>query len=326
MLHTGGTLAMEGKRPQPLHCTDFERTLREQVPELSRMAQIEFEVFSNLDSSDMQPALWSSLAQSIHARLSHVDGVVVTHGTDTMAWTASALSFMLRGLSTPVVLTGAQRPLGEIRTDARLNLIDAVTAAISGPPEVCICFGSRVYRGNRALKIKINDYDAFDSPNFPPLGSLGVDVTWARRSRLGSHARPRLLPRLQTQVFLLKIFPGIPPAVARSILPGLRGLVVQGFGAGNFPIEGAASLLPLLDEARDRKIPTIMVSQARYNPVDLSLYEAGAAALERGVIGGGDMTPETALVKLMHVLAYVREPRRVRAQLEADLVGERTPG
>ncbi len=323
MLHTGGTLAMEGKRPQPLHPANFEQTLREQVPELSRIALVRFEVFSNIDSSDMRPALWSALAERIHARLPDVDGVVVTHGTDTMAWTASALSFMLRGLRKPVVLTGSQRPLGEVRTDARLNLIDAVTAAASGPAEVSICFDSRLFRGNRTRKVKINDYDAFETPNFPPLGTLGVDIVWAPRPKRRPE-RPQVLPRLEPNVFLLKLFPGIPPAVARSILPGLRGLVVQGFGAGNFPIEGEHSLLPLFDEARDRGIPTVMVSQARCNAVDLSLYEAGAAALARGAVGGGDMTPETALVKLMHVLAYHRDARTVARLMARDLVGELT--
>lgn len=322
MLHTGGTLAMEGQRPSPLVPADFERQLREHVPELSRIAQVRFEIFSNIDSSDMRPELWSALARRIFERLDDVDGVVVTHGTDTMAWTASALSFMLRGLKKPVVVTGSQRPLGEVRTDARVNLIDAVTAATSGPAEVCICFDSHLYRGNRARKIKINDYDAFESPNFPPLGTLGVDIVYAEGRK--PEGRPRLMDRLESPVFLLKVFPGISPSTARAILPGLKGLVVQGFGAGNFPIEGEASLLPLFDEAKEREVVTVMLSQSRYNSVDLSLYEAGAAALERGVVSGGDMTPESAVVKLMHVLAYEKDPRKVRALLQADLAGERT--
>lgn len=182
---------------------------------------------------------------------------------------------------------------------------------------------SRLYRANRTRKIKINDYDAFETPNFPPLGTLGVDIVYAPQPARRA-GKPRVFPRLEPNVFLLKIFPGIPPTVARSILPGLRGLVVQGFGAGNFPIEGQGSLLPLFDEARERGIPTVMVSQARCNAVDLSLYEAGAAALDRGVVGGGDMTPETALVKLMHLLAYHRDPKKVRALMAQDLAGERS--
>ena len=212
-------------------------------------------------------------------------------------------------------------PLGELRTDARLNLIDAVTAAVSGPAEVTVSFDSKLFRGNRARKTKTNDYDAFESPNFPPLGSLGVDVVFAEGR--APEGRFRVLPKLEPHVFLLKIFPGMPPSIARALLPGLRGLVVEGFGAGNFPIDGEASLLPLFDEARERGIPVLMVTQARCNSVDLSLYEAGQHAARRGVIGGGDMTPEAAVTKLMHVLAYEHDPARIRRQLERSLVGER---
>jgi L-asparaginase len=322
ILHTGGTLGMQGSHPGPLRPAQFERVLRENVPELWRVADCHFEAFCNIDSSDMRPLLWSRLAERLAQRLARFNGVVITHGTDTMAWTASALSFMLRGLQKPVVLTGSQRPLGEVRTDARLNLIDSVTAAVSGPAEVCICFDSKLFRGNRTHKTKINDYDAFESPNYPPLGTLGVDIVYNQgRKPKGPF---RLMATLEPNVFLMKIFPGIPPSVARAILPGLKGLVVEGFGAGNFPIERDGSLLPLFDEAAERGIPVVMVSQVRCNSVDLSLYEAGAAAAARGVISGGDMTPEAALVKLMHVLAHERDPKRIRAQMERDLAGEKS--
>jgi L-asparaginase len=327
ILHTGGTLAMEVKgRGGPLRPGDFEGVLRERVPELWQLANIRFQVFSNIDSSDMRPPLWSALAERIYAALADdgeeaYDGVVLTHGTDTMAWTASALSFMLRGLRKPVVLTGSQRPLSQLRTDARLNLIDAVTAAVDGPAEVSICFDSKLFRGNRARKTKISDYDAFDSPNFPSLGTLGVDVLFSQGRC--AEGRFRAMPQLEPHVFLLKLFPGMPASIARAILPGLKGLVVEGFGAGNFPIDGDASLLPLFDEARERGISVVMVSQARCNSVDLSLYEAGMKASKRGVIGGGDMTPEAAVTKLMHVLAYESEPERIRRKLERDLAGER---
>ncbi len=329
ILHTGGTLAMETKRGRgPLRPGDFERTLRARVPEIWQLANIRFQVFSNIDSSDMRPELWSSLAERVFESLggngssAKYDGVVLTHGTDTMSWTASALSFMLRGLRKPVVITGSQRPLGELRTDARVNLIDAVTAAVEGPGEVTVCFDSKLYRGNRTRKTKTNDFDAFESPNYPVLGTLGVEVVFSEGR--AAEGRFRVMPDLEPRVFLLKIFPGMPPTIARAILPGLAGLVVEGFGAGNFPVAGDSSLLPLFDEAHDRGIPVVMVTQARCNSVDLTLYEAGAQAAKRGVIGGGDMTPEAAVTKLMHVLAYERDPERVRRQLERNLVGERT--
>src|SRR5690606_38934318 len=198
VIRTGGTLGMEGTGP--LRPGPFEEALRRRVPELWEIADLEVEIFSSVDSSDIDPALWQGLARRIHERIGDCDGVVVTHGTDTMAYTASALSFMLQNLPKPVVLTGSQRPLGEIRTDARLNLIDAVIAATRGEdfPEVAICFDSKIFRGNRARKVKIAEYDAFDSPNLPPLGGLGVDVTIEPVAR---RAGPfRLLDRLETRV------------------------------------------------------------------------------------------------------------------------------
>ncbi len=320
MLHTGGTLAMAG--PGPLRPSDFEKTLMANVPELWRLAKIKFEVFSNIDSSDMHPGLWTKLAERIHEALATYDGVVVTHGTDAMCWSASALSFMLPGLKKPVVFTGSQRPLGETRNDARLNLIDATIAATCGPAEVSICFASQLFRGNRTRKVRINDYNAFESPNCLPLGTLGVDVVFERG--LQSEGEPRVASALEPRVFLLKVFPGLDPSAARAILPGMKGLVVEGFGAGNFPIDGERSLLPLFDDAKERGIAVVMVSQARCNSVDLRLYASGAAALERGVISGHDMTPEAATVKLMHVLARERDPARIRSEMERDVAGELT--
>lgn len=328
MIHTGGTLGMTGGRPGPLKPGHFEEALRERVPELWRIADIRFEIHANVDSSEIDPELWQSLARRIHARIADVEGVVVTHGTDTMAYTAAALSFMLRDLPKPVVLTGSQVPLQEIRTDARLNLIDAVTAAVRGPelPEVAICFDSKLFRGNRARKQKIAEYDAFASPNLPPLGGLGVEVTIAP-------ARPpsgpfRLLDRLEPRIHWMQVFPGIDPAphVAHLESGAVKGLLVSAYGAGNFPMQGERSLLPLLRAARDRKIPVLVVSQAEKNAVALPLYESGAAALELGAIGAGDMTPEAAVVKLMHALAYGEDVAGVRELLLDDLAGERTPG
>ena len=304
LLHTGGTLGMAGGRPAALRPSAFFKTLKSRVPELFRLADIELELFCNLDSSEMQPELWTRMAEHLHRRVGDFDGVVVTHGTDTLAYTASALSFMLRGLDRPVVLTGSQRPLNEIRSDARLNLIDAVSAALHGPPEVSICFDSHLFRGNRARKVKIAEYDAFESPNFPVLGTLGVAANFERG--LTPRGPRKLLERLDSRVFLLKIFPGLDPALPRALLPHVGGLVLEAYGAGNMPMDAklGRSLQPLFREARERGIPVVVVSQARRNGVDLTLYESGALALAEGAISGGDMTPSAALVKLMQGLAY----------------------
>lgn len=324
LIHTGGTLGMEG--PGPLRPGPFEEALRRRVPELWEIADLELEIFANVDSSDIEPSLWQGLARRIHERIGDFDGVVVTHGTDTMAYTASALSFMLQNLSKPVVLTGSQRPLGEIRTDARLNLIDAVTAAARGAelPEVLICFDSRLFRGNRARKLKISEYDAFDSPDLPPLGGLGVDITISPIERRSGPFR--LLDKIETRVHSVYVFPGADPAAHLEIIQraDIRGLWIHAYGAGNVPIRGAGSFLPLLEAAREREIAVLIGSQAVKNAVILPLYEGGSRAEALGAVGAGDMTPEASITKLMHALAYGENLEAVRDLLRQNLAGERS--
>jgi L-asparaginase len=322
LVHTGGTLGMSGRRPHALKPGAFFRTVRERVPELTKLAHLEFELFSNVDSCEMQPELWTRLATLLHERLDDFDGAVITHGTDTLSDTASALSFMLRNLDKPVVLTGAQRPLGEVRSDARLNLIDAVTAALHGPKEVTVCFDSHLFRGNRVRKVSIAEYDAFDSPNHPVLGVLGVEARF--QPGLARKGRRSLWPKVVPEVFLLRIFPGLDPALVLPMLPHLKGLVVEAYGAGNFPVstELGRSLEPVFSEAQRLKIPVVVVSQAHRNGVDLSLYESGSLARSYGAISGGDLTMSAAVVKLMHGLAHVA-PRGLRAYLERSVAGER---
>jgi L-asparaginase len=323
LVHTGGTLGMTGRRPDTLKPSAFFRTVRQRVPELTKLARLEFEVFSNVDSCEMQPELWSQLATTLHERLDDFDGAVVTHGTDTLSDTASALSFMLRNLDKPVVLTGAQRPLGEVRSDARLNLIDAVISALHGPREVTVCFDSHLYRGNRVRKVSVAEYDAFDSPNCPVLGTLGVEARFEKG--LSPRGKRTLWPNLVPDVFLLRVFPGLDPALVLGLLPRLRGLVVEAYGAGNFPVSHGLgrSLEPVFREAKRRNIPVVVVSQAHRNGVDLSLYESGALARSYGAISGGDLTLSAAVVKLMHGLAHV--PRRgLAGYIERSVAGERS--
>ncbi|MBX5484635.1 MAG: asparaginase [Myxococcaceae bacterium] len=323
MLHTGGTLGMAGRRPSALRPAAFFRTLKARVPELFELADIELELACNIDSSEMQPEIWAELARELYRKLPHFDGAVVTHGTDTLAFTASALSFMLPGLNKAVVLTGSQRPLGEIRSDARLNLIDAVTSALRGPKEVTVCFDSRLYRGNRVRKVKVSEYDAFESPNFPVLGVLGVNATF--EPGLRPRGRPRLRDALDPRVFLLKVFPGMDPAIPLAVLDHVRGLVIEAYGAGNFPVaDPLRSLAPLFREAKRRQIPIVVVSQAYRNGVDLTLYESGAFALAQGAISGYDLTPSAALVKLMQALAYTRTVDEVRRYVQTPIAGELT--
>ena len=272
LLHTGGTLGMDPTATGALRPGAALEGVFRYIPEALELADIESRVLYNEDSANMQVAHWQALAQEIAVSIDHYDGVVVIHGTDTMAYTACALSFMLQGLRKPVVLTGAQRPLGEIRSDARLNLIDAFTAAAEGPPEVMVCFDSKLFRGNRCTKVKVAEYDAFESPNFPILGSLGVNVHMA--PGLKPRGPERLRDALEPKVFLLKLFPGIDPALCRSMLAGVKGLVLEAFGAGNFPLEpSGGSLLPVCASRRSacRPVPWVASVAFRLRAVSPSL-------------------------------------------------------
>ncbi len=312
---------MRGRRPGALRPGDFFRTLSRKIPELQRLANVDFELFSNVDSSEMQPEMWSDLAALLARRMPKYDGCVVTHGTDTMPETAAALSFMLVNPPCPIVLTGAQRPLGEIRTDARINLIDAVTSAIFGPKEVSVCFDSHLYRGNRVRKVSVGEYDAFQSPNCPHLGVLGVDA------RFNDGRKPRgrfaLQNKLDPRVFLLRVFPGLHAPTAIALLDQVHGIVLEAYGAGTFPVraDGDRSLVPFFEAARRRHIPLLVISQVPRYGVDLPMYAAGARALELGVISGLDMTPAAALAKLMHGLAYYRG-RALTSYLTRSIAGE----
>jgi L-asparaginase len=243
-----------------------------------------------------------------------------------MAYSASALALLLGPLPRPVILTGAQRPLEEVRTDARQNLVDAVFAATLPLPEVGIAFASRVLRGARAMKHDARALEAFATPNCAPLVELGVDV------RVASHVRaPGELAafdgRIETRVLAVRVFPGLDPALVRgAVRTGLKGLVLEAYGTGNLP-HLAGSLIPALEEARDRGVPVLVVSQCPRGFVDMRRYEGGAAAAAAGALSAGDMTRESALAKMMIGLARHGTGPALRAWIESDVVGEITsPG
>ncbi len=304
---------------------DEEKTSRDllaEVPSLGRVADFDTRLLFQMDSANMQPADWVTLAREVHGALASYDGVVVVHGTDTMAYSASALAMLLGPLPKPVVLTGAQRPLAEVRTDARENLTDAALVATLAVPEVAIVMGSRALRGARATKRDAWGLDAFDSPNCPPLVELGVGV------ELASHVRAAAPladfdARLEPRVLAVRVFPGLDPELVRgAIRAGVRGLVLEAYGTGNLPLLGG-SLIPALDEARARDVPVLVVSQCFRGHVDLGQYEGGAEAEAAGAIGAGDMTVEAALAKMMVGVARLGPGEALRRWLAKSIVGER---
>jgi L-asparaginase len=310
VLHTGGTFAMvlDPKQQATKQDKSILAMLHAQVPELSRIAEIELKLISNIDSSDIDSSLWSQLAQTIHNSWEHFDGVVIIHGTDTMAYTASALSFFLAGLTKPVVLTGSQRPLSELRTDARANIIDAVELATTGHPEVMICFDSVVYRGSRVTKRSSEHLHAFASHHTPPLGHFGVHFTVNRGLIKPAVAKPqRHQPSLDTriceQVFVLDVVPAAPLAdeLIQALLNNYKGILLRGFGVGNLPLANK-SWLHLAEAANKKEIPLVIGSQCQTGTIDLQSYENGRAFARHGAISGQNMSLECMTLKLMVML------------------------
>lgn len=332
ILHTGGTLGMPAppiapdspRRPAPLAPDRYQRALLDEVPELSQLAVVETRILCNLDSSDLGPEEWCALAAEVAEARSRYDGVVIVHGTDTMAYTAAALAFALRGLDRPVILTGSQRPLGAVRTDARRNLLDAVDLATRALPEVGICFDGRLYRGCRATKGDARAYSAFSSPGCPPLARLGLDVEAAPHVRRPSEPF-RLEARFVPDVAVAWVLPGVEPrSIARwADEDGPRGIVLAAFGVGNVPAR-LHPVAPLVRQAVERGATVLVASQSRHGGVDLGLYENGAVLAEAGAISAGDMGLEAAVVKLMHGLAlHPNDAAALARLLGEDLAGER---
>jgi len=287
------------------------RNLLKVVPELSAFANIELQVAFNLDSSRVGPDEWVALAKLLDSNRRNYDAFVVAHGTDTMAYTASALSLMLAGFGKPIVLTGSQLPLLLPRSDARQNLVDSVCAAVDSPPhnrlqEVAVCFGGKLLRGNRAQKVDSSSYQAFASPSYPELAIMGVDIDWKPDKLLVVQTMytPRL--KLDSRVVRVPIAPGSNPRIGYGDLAGrgVRGIVLEAFGVGNMPDGDQHDWLPWLREQREAGLQVYLSSQCTRGALQPELYRSGSVALQMGIQAGPLMSPECAVVKLMLVLAH----------------------
>jgi len=321
ILHTGGTLGMKGT---PLEPATYAAGIQEAVPELAQIAKIESRIVCNVDSSDVGPEIWTKLATEIASSHADFDGFVIIHGTDTMAYTASALSFALSGLDKPVILTGAQRPLAALRTDARRNLADAVELATRDIPEVGICFDGLLLRGCRTTKSSAHDYRGFTSADCPPLARLGVDI------HIGDHVRRpveafRVDPRFDSAVLFLHTTPGLDPAILRAAtqIPGLKGIVLAAFGTGTLP-RSTRPLAPEIKRAVDSGLDVLIITMSS-GRVDFGLYKNSLDLLDAGAIPGGEMRIEAAMAKLMHAIATKEDRAARRDYLMRNVAGE-NPG
>lgn len=304
LLATGGTIActetIDGLAPT-LHAADLLSAVHDRLP-----CEVEARDVFLMDSSNMQPEEWCALAQAIDAALITSDGVIVTHGTDTMAYTAAALSYMLAGVGKPVILTGSQLPLTHPLTDARQNLLTAMSAALLGVPGVYVCFGNTIISGVRCVKTHTTSMNAFSSVNAPPAGHFDVDGVRFDHPQPYEPLIPgqpyRLRASLDTRVFLLKLVPGTSPDVLKFVRDaGYRGLVIEAFGLGGLHYI-RRNLVKALDELSASGIYVLVVSQCLYEKANLTIYEVGRGLMREHVLSGRDMTTEAAVCKLMWAL------------------------
>lgn len=328
IIYTGGTIGMHHDSKGVLRPFDFDK-INEQVPELKKLdATIHHHAFAELiDSSNVQPAFWIELAIIIEKKYTQYDGFVILHGTDTMAYSASALSFMLESLNKPVIFTGSQLPLGAIRTDAKRNLVTAIELAASDVsiPEVCIYFSSQLFRGNRVEKFTSSQFDAFQSLNYPVLAETGVDIQYNLVRMLPSPKKKlKAHKQLNPHIGLIRIFPGITGQWMNNVLSteGLKALVLETYGSGNAPTD--KWFIQSLQKAIEKGIVILNVSQCSGGKVEQGKYETSYHLKKIGVISGSDITTEAALTKLMFLFGQNLERKKIEKLLQQSLRGEQS--
>lgn len=328
--YTGGTIGMRKRGGVYAPAPGYLQERLSDMPELQReeLPQVVLHEYAPLlDSANMRPSNWQAIAEDIAAHYDAFDGFVVLHGTDTMAYTASALSFMLENLGKPVILTGSQLPLAEVRSDARENLITSLLlAAKQDLPEVCLYLNGALLRGNRSTKVSSSGFNAFASPNFPPLGTVGVDIDVNASLLLPAPRAPLQLQGLEpASVAALRLFPGISAAILHNLLAEpIQGLILETYGAGNAPADDE-KLLEVLRQASERGVVIVGCSQCLHGRVEMNDYATGRALRESGVVSGADLTIEAALSKLLYLFSKKLPPRDIRRQMQQNLRGELTP-
>ena len=332
IIYTGGTIGMMKDEEGTYHPFDFD-LLQSHIPELNSLsAEVTGVSFKNpMDSSNMGPKVWIKLASIIQEHYYQYDGFVILHGSDTMAYTGSALSFIVEGLSKPIILTGAQLPIGEIRNDARENLIAAIEIAAhpdSPIREVCIYFEYKLYRANRSKKIHADVFHAFSSPNFRHLAEAGIQIRFFHPTPEDAYTHGRIpfrvQDKLETRIGHIKFYPGLDQIFFDSVLnhPETRGIIIESYGSGNLPTD------PDLIDSIKRSIAAgkviLNITQCNAGTVEMGRYETSKLLAEAGVLSGLDLTFEAALTKVMYLLGKYKDPEQVKFFLVRNIRGELT--
>jgi len=332
IIYTGGTIGMINDPDNGMLVPFNFEQIKENVPELNRLNyHLDVHSFNPvLDSSNMDPEIWKTLAELVYTNYDLYDGFVILHGSDTMAFTASALSFMLENLGKPVVLTGSQLPIGEIRTDAKENLITALEIAATKEndkalvPEVCIYFDAQLFRGNRSIKYNIEKFEAFRSPNYSILAEAGVHLQFHRNYILKAPKDQLILrTNFNSNIGVLKLYPGITPQAVRAITDSeVDAIILETFGSGNTTT--AQWFLDALQKALDSGKIIIDISQCKKGSVQLGLYETSRELQQMGILSGFDLTFEATVTKLMFVMGLGLPVEESKKLMEQSLRGELT--